>query len=87
MCGHIVHDEATGRPYHPRMKSIQRRAVYKIKDFMKEKKLSIGLLAAEAEIDKSYLSKILRGERRMNMEQLEEILKVLKLDPAELFKP
>lgn len=67
------------------MKGIQKRVVYKIKTVMSEKELSIGFLASESGMDKSYLSKILRGERRMNLEQLEEIAKSLKVDPSELF--
>ena len=72
--------------YHPRMKGIQKRVVYKIREAMARKEFSIGTLAAESGLDKSYLSKILRGIRRMNLEQLEEIAKSLKTDPADLFK-
>ena len=39
-----------------------------------------------SEIDKSYLAKILRGERKMSVDQLDLIAKALKVDPAILLK-
>jgi transcriptional regulator with XRE-family HTH domain len=69
------------------MRGVQKRVVYNLKALMEKRELSIGTLAAESEIDKSYLSKILRGERRMNLEHFEDLVKALHIDPADLLKP
>ena len=68
------------------MKSIQKRVISNITAIMTAKKFSIGKLSIESGLDKSYLSKLLRGERRMNLEQLESIAHSLDVDPVELFK-
>lgn len=47
---------------------------------------SIGSLASEAMIDKSLLAKALRGERRMNLEQIEAVAKALGVEPLALFR-
>jgi hypothetical protein len=70
------------------MEDLQKRIARNIAGIMAAKRpaVSIGALSVETEIDKSYLAKILRCERRMNVEQLQSIAKALKVDPATLLK-
>jgi hypothetical protein len=71
------------------MNDLQRRVVKNLAGIMASKspKISVGKLSIETDIDKSYLAKVLRGERRMNLDQLSSIAKVLKVDPSILLKP
>lgn len=48
--------------------------------------ITIGQLSIETDIDKSYLSKILRGQMRMHVEHLDVIARVLDVKPASLLK-
>lgn len=70
------------------MNDLQKRIVKNIAQKMASKKpaVSIGALSVETEIDKSYLAKILRGERKMSVDQLDLIAKALKVDPAIFLK-
>jgi hypothetical protein len=70
------------------MNDLQKRIIRNVIKIMASKNpaLSIGKLSVETEIDKSYLAKIFRCERRMNVEQLYIIAKSLKVDAAVLLK-
>lgn len=70
------------------MPDLQKRIVKNICKIMASRRpmVSIGDLSVETEIDKSYLAKILRNERRLNVEHLDSIAKALKIDPLVLLK-
>lgn len=53
----------------------------------KPRPASIGMLSKETMLDKSLLAKLLKGSRRMNVEQIEDIAKALGVGPLTLFKP
>lgn len=74
--------------YDGRMKRLQSLIAKNILLSMKSQKPAISLnkLAVEADIDKSTLWKVLHGERRMNVEQIERIATILSIDPVNLFK-
>ena len=48
--------------------------------------LTLNKMAVETDIDKSYLSKLLRGQKRMHLEHIDTIAKVLGVSQASLFK-
>jgi transcriptional regulator with XRE-family HTH domain len=68
------------------MRDLQKTVIHNIAAQMSKKELTLGSLASKSGLDKSYLSKILRNQRRMNIDQLDCLAKVLGLDPAELLK-
>ncbi|HTB21456.1 MAG TPA: helix-turn-helix transcriptional regulator [bacterium] len=69
------------------MKPTQKRVIKNIEALMIAKTLTIGQLSREVGIDTSNLSKMLRGERQINLDHLGELARGLDVDVQVLLKP
>jgi hypothetical protein len=75
--------------YDCSMPKSQSIAVRNIRAYMKafEPPMTLNKLSVEADIDKSYLSKLLHGHKRMHLEHIDTISKALSVAPSALLKP
>ncbi|XZF13038.1 helix-turn-helix domain-containing protein [Chitinophagaceae bacterium MMS25-I14] len=64
---------------------IKRLIADRIKEIRKGKELSQEAIAFKAEIDRTFMSHVERGERNISIETLQKILTALEISFAEFF--
>ena len=69
------------------MKLAHKRASKNIQTLLTRNGISVRKLARETGIDVSNISKMLHGQRQINLDHLTEIAKVLDVDVQKLLEP
>jgi transcriptional regulator with XRE-family HTH domain len=68
------------------MQTIHQILATNIKRLLADRNMTAEALAAELDIDKAHVSRVLTCKKQANLDFVESTAKVLKVEPSELFK-
>jgi transcriptional regulator with XRE-family HTH domain len=69
------------------MQTIHQILAANIRRLLEERAMTAEALAAELDIDKAHVSRVLTCKKQANLDFVESAAKALKVEPSELFKP
>ena len=87
LCSPFDNTRGEAERYHRGMKLAHKRASKNIQTLLTRNGISVRKLARETGIDVSNISKMLHGQRQINLDHLTEIAKVLDVDVQKLLEP
>jgi transcriptional regulator with XRE-family HTH domain len=68
------------------MQTIHQILAANIRRLLEERAMTAEALAAELDIDKAHVSRVLTCKKQANLDFVQSAAKVLKVEPSELFK-